>query len=72
MPNSKQKISLINRFCNLSTRGQFLFFILTFALLGGAYFVYSSFAFTNQNVGFSNIRIGKITPGSGHVGVDIW
>jgi hypothetical protein len=51
--------------------------ILLVAFAAG-FFVYRSFAATAKNkvpmvdVGFSNIQVGKITPGSGHVGVDIW
>lgn len=41
-------------------------------LLAGGIFLYSSYAGGYANVQFSNIWVGKITPGSGHIGVDIW
>ncbi len=47
-----------------------LLYILVFAVIGGLYLAYRSFAESRAN--FANIWVGKITPGPGHVGVDIW
>jgi hypothetical protein len=72
MPQSKKrKASLLDKVRNLSGKSKFLLFIITFAALGAGYFAYKSFAAT-PSVNFSNIWVGKITPGRGHVGVDIW
>jgi len=47
-------------------------FVASILLLAGAAIVWSNRAEAAYNVTFSNLWVGTITPGSGHVGVDIW
>lgn len=71
--SSKTNNNLLGRLGRMTSKTRFIVFVAVFAVLGGAYLAYSGFALVPRaDVRFSNIQVGKITPGSGHVGVDIW